>query len=177
MSEGEHKSSGKRAKREKRPPTRRRMSKAKSAQGMHLYVTGECGTFREVAEVLKVSDQSVGITAAAQEWTRRRAEYIDEQAHRRIQETQRRQIKAVLRCQGFAWAATQSALKSLARRLDRGELVPRPSEVESIARTALALTGAQVDDGIERDELEKMTLPEILARTARQIEAGIGGEL
>ena len=55
--------------------------------------------------------------------------------------------------------------------------MPRPSEVESIARTALALTGAQVDDGIERDELEKMTLPEILARTARQIEAGIGGEL
>ena len=153
------------------------MSKAKSAQGMHLYVTGECGTFREVAEVLKVTDQSVGITAAAQEWTRRRGEYIDEQAHRRIQETQRRQIKAVLRCQGFAWAATQSALKSLARRLDRGELIPRPSEVESIARTALALTGAQVDDGIERDALEKMTLPEILARTARQIEAGIGGEL
>jgi len=152
------------------------MGKAKAAQGRRLYVTGECGTFREVAETLGVSPSAVGSTASAEGWTRLRIEHAEETERRALQNAQRAEVQAVVRCRRLAWAAAQLGLKSLAKRLERGELTPRPSEVESITRTALALSGTSVDDGLDHSELDKISLLEMTQRCAAQIKTGLGAK-
>ena len=152
----------------------RRLGKAKALQGRQLYVTGECRTYAEVAEVLGCYPSSVGITAAAEEWTRLRDEHRARIEKRALRDSEKAMAKAITRTTKTAWAAAALAVQSLARRLERGELVPRPSEVESITRTALALSGHVVDDGRELDELEKLSLLEITERSIKQIEQGLG---
>ena len=152
----------------------RRLGKAKALQGRQLYVTGECRTHAEVAETLGCHASSVSMTAAAEDWGRLRDEHRARIEKRALRDSEKAMAKAITRTTKTAWAAAALAVQSLARRLERGELVPRPSEVESITRTALALSGHVVDDGRELDELEKLSLLEITERSIRQIEQGLG---
>jgi len=159
-----------------RKSKKRRLGKAKAAQGRRLYVIGECRSYQEVADTLGVSLSAVGATAAAEEWTRLRTEYAQDTERRALQTAQRAEVQAVVRSRRLIWAAAQLSIKSLAKRLERGELTPRPSEVESIVRTALALRGAAVEDALDDDELERVSLLEIAQRCSKQIEQGLGGQ-
>ena len=155
---------------------RRPLGRANSAIGLRLYVTGECKTFREVADHLHVSPSAVAKAAARDGWTRQRAEYAEERSRQALAAANRAEVQAAVRSRRLAWASAQLALKSIARRLERGEINPRPHEVEAIVRTALALSGAAVDSGSLSEELEKYTLLEITERTVKQIEEGLGAK-
>ena len=160
----------------KQPRKRRRLGKRKSAVGRRLYVTGECGTFAEVAEHMGLHPSTIGATAAAEGWTRLRNEYAEERTRQALAAANRAEVQAAVRSRRLAWASAQLALKSIARRLERGEINPRPHEVEAIVRTALALSGAAVESGSISDQLDKYTLLEITERTVRQIEEGLGAK-
>ena len=74
------------------------------------------------------------------------------------------------------WKAAEGGAKKISKRIESGELNLRPSELESIIRSALALSGAPVADSRDHDELDKLSLREILEKTAAQIESGLGAK-
>ena len=164
------------------PPARpkrskkRRLGPVKAAQGRRLYVIGECKTFREVAETLKVSASMVGTIAAEEGWRRLRIEHAEEISRRAIENNLRNQTQPIVRTTRLMWKAAEASATRLAARVISGELTPRPSEVESIIRSALALTGAPVADNRGHDDLDKLSLREIMEKTAAQIERGLGAK-
>ena len=155
---------------------RRTIGRIKAAQGRRLYVIGECKTFREVAETLGVSPSMVGATAAEEGWTRLRLEHAEEIARSAIQNSRREQTQSIVRTTRLMWKAAEGGAKKISKRIESGELNLRPSELESIIRSALALSGAPVADSRDHDELDQLSLREILEKTAAQIESGLGAK-
>jgi hypothetical protein len=158
------------------------VSDAKAQAARRLYVIGEASSVAEAARTVGVSESSCRQIARREGWQAERAEFAREATERAKQGALRAEARAWANSRRLAWAGTERALGDLVRRLrlppgDEDRLTPTPHQAESLARTALALSQANLaEDNSDRDRLESLPLAELARQVAATAEALGGGK-
>jgi len=161
------------------------------------FITGEAPTITSAAKLAGLHVDQARVVARAEHWKAERDEH-----QRRVTEevktrAERQQAKDVADSLALAWKATKlgitdvverllaargepNALRKLAQKVEAGDekatpLHPAPREVESLARVALALEGADIE-GLSADgnRLANMPLQDLARETLRVMNEQFG---
>ena len=161
------------------------------------FITGEAPTITSAAKLAGLHVDQARVVARAEHWKAERDEH-----QRRVTEevktrAERQQAKDVADSLALAWKATKlgitdvverllaargepNALRKLAQKVEAGDekatpLHPAPREVESLARVALALEGADIEGlTADGDRLANMPLQDLARETLRVMNEQFG---
>lgn len=147
-----------------------------------MYVSRNADSVAAAAQTMGVSVARAQEAARAQGWAEQRAEHARQAAEQALKASAEREARALAAARGLAWDSVVTGMKSVRDRLklpkeDERHLAPTPNQVEALARTALMLSGAEIDAALapRQAEVDALDLGSLL-EAARDELAKIQGE-
>lgn len=137
---------------------------AKREEARRLYVGGEAETVGAAAERVGCSADDLRAVARAEGWHAQRDEQARATTDRSLAEARRLDAKRFGQAREIATGAALAALASVARRIQSGEVVPRPGEATDLARLAIAFQGAPAPEAPADDEIARLSPREVAER-------------
>lgn len=135
----------------------------KREEARRLYVTGEVLTIRAASNQVGCSYEDLLIHSRRERWVEQRDKHLREKADNAIRESARAEARAIGNARKLAWAATNLALNSIVKRLQKADDEEKPELIPEIKEVAQLVNAARQLAGLEGEA------PAVRSRTASEL--------